>query len=64
MSKKKFQIKKLLHFIVSFYRPSSLFHESFPTITRKTEKRNVFANNILTDIKLSKSKLSLIIHPD
>ena len=36
-------------------------HELFLTTKQKTDLRNVFANNMSTDIKLSKSQLSKII---
>ena len=37
-------------------------HELFPTTRQKSKIRNAFANNILLDIKVSKSKFSEIFH--
>ena len=39
----------------------SLPHDLLLTIRHKTKLRNVFENNMSTDIKLSKSKISKII---
>ena len=48
ITKKSFQDKKLSH-------------ESFLTTRQKTKTRNAFANNMFTDIKLSKAQLPKII---
>ena len=42
---------------------NNLPHELLLTIRQKTELRNAFNNNISTDIKLSKAKISKILHP-
>ena len=36
-------------------------HEFFPTTRQTTKIRNVFANNMSTDIKLNKAQISKII---
>ena len=42
---------------------NNLPHELLLTIRQKTKLRNAFNNNISTDIKLSKAKISKILHP-
>ena len=37
-------------------------YELFLTARQKTKVRNAFANNVSTDIKLSKAQLSKVIH--
>ena len=41
-----------------------LLHELFVTTRQTTKKINIFANNMSTDIKLSKAQLSEIIQSD
>ena len=43
------------------FQDEELPHELFLTTRRETKIRNVFANNMLSDIKLSKAQLSKII---
>ena len=43
------------------FQHEDLPQELFLTAMQKTETRNAFANNILTDIRLSKSQLAKII---
>ena len=42
---------------------NNLPHELLLTIRQKIKLRNAFNNNISTDIKLSKAKISKILHP-
>ena len=42
---------------------NNLPHELLLTIRQKTKLRNAFNNNISTDIKLSKAKISQTLHP-
>ena len=46
------------------YEDEELPHELFLTTRQTTKLRNVFANNISTDIKLSKAQISKIIESD
>ena len=43
------------------FEDEELQHELFLTTRQKTKVRNAFANNMLTDIKLSKAQLSKIV---
>ena len=43
------------------FEDEELPHELFLTTRQTTKKRNAFANNISTDIKLSKAQISKII---
>ena len=43
------------------FEDEELQHELFLTIRRTTNIRNTFANNMSTDIKLSKAQLSRMI---
>ena len=46
------------------FEDEELPHEFFLTIIQTTKLRNAFANNISTDIKLSKAQISKIIQSD
>ena len=43
------------------FKDEELPHELFPTTRQTTKMRNTFANNMSTDIKLSKAQISKII---
>ena len=43
------------------FQDGKLHHELFLTTRQKTKIRNVFANNVLMDIKLRKAQISKII---
>ena len=45
------------------FQEKEFSHELFLTTKQKTKIRNPFANNMSTDIKLSKAQLSKIIQP-
>ena len=46
---------------IKIFNGCNLPHELLLTTRQKTKLRNVFENNMLTDIKLSKSQISRII---
>ena len=54
----------ILRIIKEKFQDEELPHELFLTTRQKSKIRNAFANNILTDIKRSKGKLSKIIQSD
>ena len=43
------------------FQNEELLHELFPTTRQTTKIRNVFANNMSTDVKLSQAQISKII---
>ena len=47
---------------IKMFNGSNLPHELLLTTRQKTKLRNSFENNMLTNIKLSKAKISKIIH--
>ena len=58
----KNNIGAILRINNKIFQDKELPHELFLTIRQKAKVRNAFANNISTDIKISKAQLSKIIN--
>ena len=49
---------------IKMFNGSNLPHELLLTTRQKAKLRNTFENNISTNIKLSKTQISKLIHPE
>ena len=58
----KNNIEAILRINNKIFQDKELPHELFLTTRQKAKVRNAFANNISTDIKISKAQLSKIIN--
>ena len=56
----KIKTETTLRIRLEMFNGKNLPHELLLTTTQKTKLRNVFNNNILTDLKLSKAQISEI----
>ena len=60
----KKQIGVTLKINIKMFNGKNLPHELLLTTRQKTKWRNIFENNISTDIKMSKSQISTIIQSE
>ena len=60
----KKQIGVTLKINIKMFNGKNLLHELLLTTRQKTKWRNIFENNISTDIKMSKSQISTIIQSE
>ena len=57
----KIKTRTTLRMSLEMFDGNDLPHELFMTIRQKTKLKNVFNNNMSTDLKLSKAQISKII---